>query len=149
MSTLLLFPSVIHRVPPSFDFKDRKKEIVEYVYDKKRKDSVGVKKTNIGGWQSAGEYMVSEDNILQDLIISSVSTYFCDTKLFKKEINAGVDLFIKELEQNRQDNCRDTFLNIVSASPWPLKYKISELLKLYSFPDFKLSLTSISNGTTA
>ena len=33
MSTLLLFPSVIHRVPPSFDFKDRKKEIVEYEGD--------------------------------------------------------------------------------------------------------------------
>ena len=63
---------------------------------------------------------------------------------FKKEINAGFDLFIKELEKNGHDNCKDTFLNIVSASPWPLKYKISELLKLYSFPDFKLSLRPLT-----
>tara|TARA_B100000287_G_C20427912_1_gene700263 strand:+ start:160 stop:762 length:603 start_codon:yes stop_codon:yes gene_type:complete len=90
MSTLLLFPSVIHRVPPSFDFKDRKKEIVEYVYDKKRKDSVGVKKTNIGGWQSHSFYDGNVEDPIIPFVLRSITDYFIREEIHNKRVTVKV-----------------------------------------------------------
>ena len=86
----LLFPTIVHDIKVS-SFNEVQDDLIKFSYQQKKKDPKGVIKSNIGGWQSAGEYMVSEDNILQDVIISSVSTYFCDTKLFKKEIKVKIN----------------------------------------------------------
>ena len=59
----LLFPTIVHDIKVS-SFNEVQDDLIKFSYQQKKKDPKGVIKSNIGGWQSAGDYLVSEDNIL-------------------------------------------------------------------------------------
>ena len=70
----LLFPTVVHEVTVK-NFKSIKKDLVNYVYEQKQRDSQGVSFSNVGGWQSGPSYS-NFDNILLTTITETLIPYF-------------------------------------------------------------------------
>ena len=58
----LLFPTIIHHVKVN-NFKFIQDELVNFAYQEREKDPIGVKKSNKGGWQSQPTYK-AYNNIL-------------------------------------------------------------------------------------
>ena len=75
----LLFPTVVHEVSVK-NFKSIKKDLVNYVYEQKQRDSQGVSFSNVGGWQSGPSYS-NFDNILLTTITETLIPYFSNNVL--------------------------------------------------------------------
>ena len=78
----LLFPTVIHEftVPT---FKQVENDLIKLIYEEKKKDPVGVTISNDGGWQSK---KLQGPNLISDLIINEVISYFIKNKIFKEGV---------------------------------------------------------------
>ena len=78
----LLFPTIIHEftVPT---FKQVENDLIKLIYQEKKKDPVGVTISNDGGWQSK---KMQDPNLISDLIINEVISYFIKNKIFKKGV---------------------------------------------------------------
>ena len=75
----LLFPTVIHELKVD-NFGSIKKDLVNYVYEQKQRDSQGVSFSNVGGWQSGPSYS-NFDNILLTTITETLIPYFSNNVL--------------------------------------------------------------------
>ena len=75
-----LFPSVIHYFNVK-DYNKIKKKLIKFAYNERKGDRNGVIISNIGGWQSKSTY-ASSDNLLQQTILESVSSYFSNRDIF-------------------------------------------------------------------
>ena len=81
---LLLFPTIIHSFE-SVNFNQ--KELIKYCYSEKKKDRIGLRRTNRGNsWHSKDTYM-REDNLISSILKSSISSYFIQNKIFKEKTN--------------------------------------------------------------
>ena len=72
--TNLIFPIPIHQFDVN-GFSKIKDELVDYVYDYKKKDPIGVSLSNRGGWQSEGFNIINEDDVLQLFLINCLSNF--------------------------------------------------------------------------
>ena len=70
----LLFPTIIHHVKVN-NFKFIQDELVNFAYQEREKDPIGVKKSNKGGWQSQPTYK-DYNNILLSTIQQTIGPYF-------------------------------------------------------------------------
>ena len=69
-----LFPIPIHQFDVN-GFSKIKDELIDYVYDCKKKDPKGVSLSNRGGWQSKGFDIIHKDDILQSFLIDCLSGF--------------------------------------------------------------------------
>ena len=76
----LLFPNVIHEISIP-DFKQIEGDLIKSAYEERKKDPVGRRKSNRGGWQSQD---LSLSNVIYELIQDKVSSYFLTTRVFKE-----------------------------------------------------------------
>ena len=72
--TNLIFPIPIHQFDVN-GFSEIKDELIDYVYDCKKKDPKGVSLSNRGGWQSEGFEIINEDDVLQLFLINCLSNF--------------------------------------------------------------------------
>ena len=72
--TNLIFPIPIHQFDVN-GFDEIKDELIDYVYDCKKKDPKGVSLSNRGGWQSEGFEIINEDDVLQLFLINCLSNF--------------------------------------------------------------------------
>ena len=72
--TNLIFPIPIHQFDVN-GFSEIKDELIDYVYDCKKKDPIGVSLSNRGGWQSEGFEVINEDDVLQLFLINCLSNF--------------------------------------------------------------------------
>ena len=72
--TNLIFPIPIHQFDVN-GFSKIKDELIDYVYDCKKKDPKGVSLSNRGGWQSEGFNIINEDDVLQLFLINCLSNF--------------------------------------------------------------------------
>ena len=70
----LLFPTIIHHVKVN-NFKFIQDELVNFAYQEREKDPIGVKKSNKGGWQSQSNYN-NHHNILLSTLQQTIGPYF-------------------------------------------------------------------------
>lgn len=70
----LIFPTVLH-VGTVFEFLQKQKSLVNYVYQEQKKDPDGVVFSNRGGWQSKPSYNEFE-NPIRKVVIGIVRDYF-------------------------------------------------------------------------
>ena len=70
----LLFPTIIHHVKVN-NFKFIQDELVNFAYQERERDPIGVKKSNKGGWQSQPTYK-DYNNILLSTIQQTIGPYF-------------------------------------------------------------------------
>ena len=70
----LLFPTVFHEISIK-NFKSIKRELIDFVYDQRQRDSAGVECSNIGGWQSQDVYHQG-DNIIRSTVLKTIQPYF-------------------------------------------------------------------------
>ena len=69
-----LFPVPIHQFDVN-GFSEIKDKLIDYVYDCKKKDPIGVSLSNRGGWQSEGFEVINEDDVLQLFLINCLSNF--------------------------------------------------------------------------
>ena len=80
---LVLFPSIIHSFK-AVNFNQ--KELIKYCYSEKKKDPIGLTRSNKGSaWHSKDDYML-KDNLVSSVITSSISSYVNENKIFKEGI---------------------------------------------------------------
>ena len=72
--TNLIFPIPIHQFDVN-GFSEIKDELIDYAYDYKKKDPIGVSISNRGGWQSKGFDIINEDDVLQLFLINCLSNF--------------------------------------------------------------------------
>ena len=84
-----LFPSAIHHFNVK-DYNKIKKKLIKFAYNERKRDRNGVIISNIGGWQSKSTY-ASSDNLLQQTILESVSSYFSNRDIFNTGKNLAID----------------------------------------------------------
>ena len=72
--TNLIFPIPIHQFDVN-GFSEIKDELIDYAYDYKKKDPIGVSLSNRGGWQSEGFNIINEDDVLQLFLINCLSNF--------------------------------------------------------------------------
>ena len=70
---ILLFPTLIHEISIK-NFRKIKDDIIKRVYLEREKDSDGVIKSNVGGWQS--KEMDDGEELIISTIVNSVGEYF-------------------------------------------------------------------------
>ena len=86
---LSLFPTIIH-VRKITNFKHIQKKLIEFIYDERRKDDIGIKASNTGGWHSNRNYHQKQDNILYHTVKSAVKTHFSDNDFFKENLQIEI-----------------------------------------------------------
>ena len=84
----LLFPCNIHEIKIK-GFKIIREEVLQYIYQEKKKDPEGVEKSNAGGWQSTSKY-ASFENILIDTARKEIAQYFNSKRIFREGV--GVEI---------------------------------------------------------
>ena len=67
-----IFPISIHQFKIN-DFDSIKNKLIDYVYDIKKQDSVGVNHSNIGGWQSPTIDSSKDDDLLKNFLVKCLS----------------------------------------------------------------------------
>ena len=72
--TNLIFPIPIHQFDVN-EFSEIKDELIDYAYNYKKKDPIGVSLSNRGGWQSEGFNIINEDDVLQLFLINCLSNF--------------------------------------------------------------------------
>ena len=72
--TNLIFPIPIHQFDVN-GFSEIQDELIDYAYDYKKKDPIGVSLSNRGGWQSEGFNIINEDDVLQLFLINCLSNF--------------------------------------------------------------------------
>ena len=72
--TNLIFPIPIHQFDVN-GFSEIQDELIDYAYDYKKKDPIGVSLSNRGGWQSEGFEIINEDDVLQLFLINCLSNF--------------------------------------------------------------------------
>ena len=86
MEVISLFPSVVHRLDPSPDFKHIKDDLIDFCYKEKKKDTKGRSVSNIGGWQS--EILKVHNDPISSFIGDSIYPYL--HKLMNSWVNLRV-----------------------------------------------------------
>ena len=72
--TNLIFPTPTHQFDVN-GFSEIQDELIDYAYDYKKKDPIGVSLSNRGGWQSEGFNIINEDDVLQLFLINCLSNF--------------------------------------------------------------------------
>ena len=62
-----MFPCMIHEFDNP-NFNELKNELIEYSYDERKKDPIGVKFSNRDGWQSNPFKVTDKNNILHSFL---------------------------------------------------------------------------------
>ena len=70
----LLFPTIIHQVKVN-NFKFIQDDLINFAYQEREKDPIGVEKSNRGGWQSQSNYN-NHHNILLSTLQQTIGPYF-------------------------------------------------------------------------
>ena len=86
---LSLFPTIIHNHKIT-NFENSQKKLIEFIYDEREKDDIGVKASNSGGWHSKRNYHEKQDNILYHIVKSAVKTHFSDNDVFKENLQIEI-----------------------------------------------------------
>ena len=87
--TNLIFPVPIHQFDVN-EFCEIQNELIDYVYDLKRKQPTGKSATNRGGWQSLPFDIDNEDDILHKFLINCL----CGLPCFKEDVKFSVIAWI-------------------------------------------------------
>ncbi len=82
-----VFPLVIHHFD-LLDFKDLQNELIESAYNEKEKNSKGVQKSNLGGWQSND--ISRSSNIIVKELFKSIINYFQNNDILVKDSSLKV-----------------------------------------------------------
>ena len=77
-----LFPVLTHHCDVK-EYGKIKKELINYAYEEKRKDSEGMVRSNVGGWHSRIDCHTS-DNIIYSTLLSKLKEYFSQREVFKE-----------------------------------------------------------------
>ena len=83
-----IFPLVIHHFD-LLNFKDVQNELIECAYNEKKKNSKGVQKSNIGGWQSND--IIRSGNIIIEELFKSIINYFHNNEILIKDSRLKFD----------------------------------------------------------
>ena len=78
------FPVMMHIIEMG-NFKDIEKDLIECVYDYRKKDPKGRVISNEGGWQSS--LLHKENNIIRSTLLASIGEYFESNNIFECNIN--------------------------------------------------------------
>tara|TARA_B100000287_G_C20601018_1_gene768079 strand:+ start:180 stop:788 length:609 start_codon:yes stop_codon:yes gene_type:complete len=113
-----IFPTVIHEYESS-NFNKIQRELIEYVYNEKRKDPVGEEKSNVGGWQSKPIFvrtpyssrLPKEPNILSEFIIEEVVNYFTTNRILKSGVAFHFTNMWVNINKNGDYNLKHTHEN--------------------------------------
>ena len=70
----LIFPTIIHEIKVN-NFESIQDDLINFAYQEREKDPIGVVKSNRGGWQSQPNYN-TDDNILSSTIRQTIGPYF-------------------------------------------------------------------------
>ncbi len=89
-----LFPISIHQFEIN-DFDDMKGKLIDYAYDSKEKDSVGVTFSNIGGWQSRSLFRdpnLSKDDLINNFLVDFLSELPFVGNQFRYRLDAWINI---------------------------------------------------------
>ena len=86
---LSLFPTIIH-IHKITNFENSQKKLIEFIYDERKKDNVGIKASNSGGWHSKRDYHEKQDNILCHIVKSAIKTHFSDNDIFRENLQIQI-----------------------------------------------------------
>ncbi len=85
MPIIPIFPTIIHGIEVE-NFKDIQNDIIDFAYAEQKKDVEGLNLSNQGGgWHSTNTYHFHE-NILNKVVIDTLSSYFRDNPTFVNEL---------------------------------------------------------------
>ena len=90
-NTINLFPSIIH----VFDvngFGIIQKELIDYSYDLKKKDPIGSKLSNAGGWQSNSFAIDNKGDLLHKFLINCIDGFLPIRESISLYITAWVNI---------------------------------------------------------
>jgi len=87
--TNLLFPAIAHQFDVN-GFGEVKDKLIDYVYQYKQNDPIGVNISNRGGWQSKIFSVQKENDILHSLIINCLASF----PYIKESYNIFADAWI-------------------------------------------------------
>ena len=90
-NTTTIFPTIIHQ----FDiggFEHIKGQLIDYSYNLKKKDPVGTKLSNHGGWQSTSFPVTTKEDVLQSLLINCLSKFPSVSESVNITISAWVNI---------------------------------------------------------
>ena len=90
-SNINLFPSVIHQFDVN-GFDEIQNELIDYVYDLKKKEPEGVSISNRGGWQSSSFSVIDEENVLHSFIINCLAGFPVIDESFNIKVDAWVNI---------------------------------------------------------
>ncbi len=89
--TNLIFPVPIHQFDVN-GFSEIQNELIDYVYDLKKKQPIGKSATNRGGWQSLPFDVDNKDDILHKFLINCLSAFPCFKDQVKFDMIAWVNI---------------------------------------------------------
>ena len=81
MTVTPIFPTLIHHFDVS-SFQEIKSSLIDFCYQERKRNPIGVSISNRGGWQSDLFYY-NADNILVSLIKEEIVAYFQDNNIWK------------------------------------------------------------------
>ena len=90
-NTTNLFPVIIHQFDVN-GFEILQKELIDYSYDLKKKDPIGAKFSNHGGWQSKDFPIDNDGDVLHQFIINSIGVLPSIDKSVSIHITAWVNI---------------------------------------------------------
>tara|TARA_B100000427_G_C15236849_1_gene475930 strand:+ start:49 stop:648 length:600 start_codon:yes stop_codon:yes gene_type:complete len=86
---LSLFPTIIHTHEVT-NFKNSQKNLIEFIYEEREKDDIGIIASNGGGWHSKRDYHQKQNNILYHIVKSAIKTHFSDKEIFKENLQIEI-----------------------------------------------------------
>ena len=90
-STRNIFPSIVH----VFDvngFNEVQNQLIDYAYDLKKKEPVGVSISNQGGWQSSSFSVNDENDVLHHFLINCLAGFPVIDESYNIKIDAWVNI---------------------------------------------------------
>ena len=90
-NTVNLFPSFVH----VFDvngFDEVQNQLIDYAYDFKKRDPVGVSISNQGGWQSPSFFINDENDVLHHFLINCLAGFPVIDESYNIKIDAWVNI---------------------------------------------------------
>ena len=140
-NTTNLFPIIIHQFDVN-GFGILQKELIDYSYDLKKKDPIGSKLSNAGGWQSKDFLIDNDGDVLHQFIINSVGVIPTIDKSASMYMTAWVNINKKgdyNIKHNHPSSdlagvlwvkCPEKCGNIVFDNPY--NFNDSEVLESYT-----------------
>jgi len=140
-NTTNLFPVIIHQFDVN-GFEILQKELIDYSYDLKKKDPIGAKFSNHGGWQSKDFPIDNGGDVLHQFIINSVGVLPSIDKSASIHITSWVNINKKgnyNIKHNHPSSdlagvlwvkCPEKCGNIIFDNPY--NFTDSEVLESYT-----------------